>query len=139
MNPFPRLQQDAADALLSSPAFASVPVILDDGRQDQEITKHLTKPGVCVVVHMVNGWNVNQTAHKTAIGDASLMVEVIVNPQIYKGSVPQLVGEVALAVTASPLVQARNHFTVEGFDMVANLPGLIGYELDLKRSATVSA
>lgn len=142
MNPFARIQQEAADAIVAWPALGLLPVVMDDGTKQQEVEDNLATSGACALVGVPSRFAASANAHKTVAGEVSLSVDVFFNPEVKRTppwNIPQTVGEVVLALVSTPVVQARNHFEVEGFDIVAAEPGLIVFAVDVKRLATVSA
>jgi len=142
MNPFARIQQEAADSIIAWPALGLLPVVVDDGAKQKELEDNLAKSGACAMVGVPSRFAANTNAHKTVAGEVSLSVEVFFNPEVKRTppwNIPQTVGEVVLALVSTPVVQARNHFEVEGFDIVTAEPGLIVFSVDVKRLATVSA
>lgn len=143
MNPFPRIQQDAADAVLAHASFASVPIVVDDGAWRGPVESALADGGACVLVGLPVEWDATDQAHKMATGEVSFTVELFwnANRRAELGSTVKpldLLGDLIVALLAAPLLPARNHMTVAGFDVIPMEVGLFAFAVSVRRSATVS-
>lgn len=144
---FTSLQSDVHALLLVSPFFAAAvtaqAVLLDNGLIEDSLEKALNTVGVCVVVSPVVKWASAQAIKQTAFGEASLLVEVMVNPHQnmasagLKWSLPQAIAAVVGAVHGSPQVAGKQWFKVGDIDLLTRDPGLYAYAVQINAECTL--
>jgi len=148
------LQVDAAAAVEARPWFSGVPVIIDTGRARDALEEAMGAPrsggkpasprgnGVAVLVGMPLGIEVADNIRKTVSGEATLTVELWVNPErnaeTHRKDILEGLGELMLALVSEPTVPGRNDMAIQGADLITSETGLLVYVVTVTRPVFVS-
>lgn len=142
------VQQDATDILGTLSAFTTapaVPVLLDDGLQDDAVEAALNGVGACVLVSPAIAGRRTSAAGRMTVMECEFVVQVMLNPKANAATggagrnTLELVEAVVSGLTASNPGPGEQRYTVLAnfLNIDVHDDGVIGYQIQIAKPCTI--